>query len=205
MARLWVWGLAGLAGLVLGTGSALAISNGALSGGVLGGGVVQAGPWSTDVSIGSTTANPWLRARVARVGLLALSQQETLYFDRTRDDSGAPLRAACRYRLSGGTLPTRWWSITIYGADQFLPRNLDGAGSLDATRALADGAQAWTSEISPVRPASGHWISSAAAGTFSLTLRLYNPDFVDANRLSQLALPKVERLDCKAPATGDKS
>jgi hypothetical protein len=195
---IWLWLVCMLAGLVLGIGSALALTGGALSTGN-----VMVGRWSTDPNVGAKAANPWLRARVARVGLLALTKQETLYFDRSTDEAGNPLREDCRYRLSGAPIPARWWSLTIYDQSQFLPRNTDQASSIDATRALAGGRTTWDGVLSPDRPAGDAlWLSSKAGGTFSVTLRLYNPTSTDPTQLAKLAFPKIELVSCAGPRQG---
>jgi hypothetical protein len=188
----WPWIVCALLGLILGIVSALAVSGGALSKGH-----VKVGRWSSDPSVGAKAADPWLRARIARVGLLALTKEETIYFDRQTDDDGNPLREACTYRLSGVAIPARWWSMTIYGADQMLPRNTDRASSIDATRALSDGNAAWEGTLSAVKPAGDKlWLSSKAGGTFSITLRLYNPETTQPEELAKLAFPSVSRVSC---------
>jgi hypothetical protein len=194
---LWRWLVYALLGLTIGTGSALALSGGALSAGN-----IMVGRWSSDPNVGSVAAGPWLRARIARVGLLGLTKSETIYFDRTTDEAGNRLRETCTYRLSGTTIPTRWWSMTIYGADQFLPRNTDAAGSVDATRALPEGQTTSEGVLSAVRPTgAGPWLSSKGAGTFSITLRLYNPSTTDPAQLSLLSFPKIELQSCADSAS----
>jgi hypothetical protein len=89
--------------------------------------------WYGSSVTGSTDAGPWLRARVAISGLLALNKSQAIYFTRKTDDAGEPLREECRYRVSGGALPGQWWSVTVYAADNFLPVNTDDALSFDAT------------------------------------------------------------------------
>lgn len=184
--------MTGLMASIVGIASALAVT-----GGSLGSSRLVNAKWSSDPTIGSTAANPWLRARIARVGLLALSKEETLYFDRTIDDAGNRLRENCRYHISGGPLPTLWWSITIYNADDFLPRNNDNAGSIDATRARTSGGALWQGIIAPNnQDGNDLWLSSEAAGTFSLTLRLYQPSSTQADALTKMAFPKVTLIDC---------
>jgi hypothetical protein len=201
-APVWVWFGACIIGLVTGVVSAWSMTGGALGGSNL---IVK--NWSSDLMIGAPAANPWLRARVSRIGLLALSKQETMYFDRSVDDAGDPLREACTYQIKGHALPARWWSLTIYGKDQFLPRNDDQAGSLDATRTLPDGTSSWSGIISAQKPSQeAHWISSAGAGAFSITLRLYNPASVEPNRLAAMPLPAIEKMACDdARAAGSRS
>ena len=83
-------------------------------------GAVSNGPWTTSLYTGSSEGGPYLRARVAVHGLLALSREETVYYTALRDSDGAMLNGNCTYRLEGRDPPTRWWSITAYGADDFL-------------------------------------------------------------------------------------
>ncbi|WP_230959491.1 DUF1214 domain-containing protein [Erythrobacter donghaensis] len=159
-------------------------------------GDVDVGGWRSDFAVGSKAADPYTRARVARHGLLALAKTEAVYFTRATDDTGAPLREACSYRLSGGQMPAGWWSVTLYDRQSMLPANTDGALSIDAERA---GGGAWSAVIAPARPADdGLWISSRGAGSFDLTLRLYMPS---AALLSApdtaLTPPRIERISCE--------
>jgi len=91
---MWRWLICGVLGLGLGVGSALAVSGGLFSDAKL-----VSGRWSTDPTVGAAAANPWLRATIARVGLLALTKEETVYFNRDVDDDGAKLVEGCTYAL----------------------------------------------------------------------------------------------------------
>ena len=84
---------------------------GMISGGPSIGKAVSIDNWQSDWSIGSESANPYVRARVARNGLLGLRKEEAVYFLKTVDEDGKPLGEACTYRVSGGTLPAGWWSM----------------------------------------------------------------------------------------------
>ncbi|MGE0045562.1 MAG: DUF1214 domain-containing protein [Hyphomonadaceae bacterium] len=188
---IWTGGL--LLGVLLGAGSALAVLG---SGGRFGN--EQVGQWTYNRLAGSNAADLYTRAIVARVGLLALSQRETIYFNLNRDELGHPLRAACRYSLTGGALPARWWSITLYAADHYLARNSDNAHSIDASRVGAGGDGAWTAYAGPTRDAARNWISTRGAGDgFSLTLRLYNPDDQAREQAHELTLPSLRAVTCE--------
>jgi hypothetical protein len=188
-----------IVGLALGLGSALGLAGLLPGGGGIATGDVDVGGWRTDFAIGSEAADPYTRARVARHGLLALAKTEAVYFTRATDDTGAPLREACRYRLSGGAMPAGWWSVTLYDGQSMLPANTDGALSIDASRA---GGGAWSAVIAPARPAEGGlWISSRGAKTFDLTLRLYMPEvalLTDPD--TALKPPRIERIACEGAA-----
>lgn len=191
-----------IVGLLLGAGLGLASAlwmGGLIGRGVSLGGQIDASGWTSDWTIGSKAANPWTRARVARHGLLALNKDEAVYFTRNTDDAGARLTEACTYKVSGGGMPALWWSVTLYDATSYLPRNTDDALSYDQTD--AGGPDTWSFTIAPAPASEGGWVSSRAAGQFDLTLRLYKPSpELIADPETVLAPPKIEKLSCGGPA-----
>ena len=158
--------------------------------------------WQSDWSIGSTSANPYVRARVARNGLLAMRKEEAVYFATVTDDTGARLNDACTYRVAGGDFPAKWWSITLYDADSRLPMNEDQHLSFDQTKArsLSGGNDGrWSFQISQEPPASdtAAWVSSRAASSFDVMLRLYQPNTaLLADPEAELEPPTIEQLSC---------
>lgn len=199
MLRLLAWIAALVAGATLGLGSALYMAGLWPGAKTLASGNVDVYGWRGDFATGSEAADPYTRARVARHGLLALAKTEAVYLTRNTDSSGRRLSEDCTYRLSGGAMPAGWWSVTLYDAQSMLPANTDGALSIDASRI---GAGAWEAVIAPERPAdAAHWISSRAAGSFDLTLRLYMPEpaLLKAPTRTLMA-PKVERISCEGAA-----
>lgn len=186
--RILGWIAAVIAGVALGLASAWA----ALS---VGGASFseELGRWRYNSAAGSTAADPYTRAIIARVGLLALSAREARYFTLYEDEQGRPLRESCIYELTGQPMDVRWWSVTLYADDNYLAQNTDSAHSVDATRIGND--TAWSARISPVRGDARYWISSREARRgFSLTLRVYNPqrDF----RASAETLPVLTTVSC---------
>jgi len=190
-------------GIAVGAYTALAMS-GLLPGDRRTQGPVALGNWYGDLAMGSEDASPYFRARLARHGLLALANSEAIYFTRIADDTGRPLTEACDYRLSGGAMPARWWSVTLYNSDNFLPGNTDEALSFDASRAAEQSSDgSWSAVISPDRPsAETGWISSKAGGNFDLTFRLYVPDDgVLADPSGMIEAPSVARIGCAGDAS----
>ncbi len=192
------YGFGALLGIILGGASALYLAGLWPGAKPLDFGNIEVDGWRSDFNIGSEAADPYTRARVARHGLLGLAKSEAVYFTRTTDSAGQPLREACEYRLSGGAMPAEWWSITLYGADSKLPMNEDSALSVDAT-GVSSSSEDWSALISSKRPEPGtDWISSRSAGTFDLTLRLYVPNrALLAAPAEALKPPVVERLSCE--------
>lgn len=197
--RVATYGLAALLGIALGLASALYMA------GLLPGmkpldfGDVEVNGWRSDFAIGSEAADPYTRARVARHGLLALAKSEAVYFTRTADVSGEPLREDCDYRVTGGAMPAQWWSLTLYNSDSMLPINEDAALSVDAT-SVTGSTDDWSALVSATEPEPGvAWISSRKAGRFDLMLRLYVPtEALLADPEAALTPPIVERLECRS-------
>jgi hypothetical protein len=190
--RILAWLVAIVAGAVLGAASAwAALSFGGSSF------TERYGRWVHSRAAGSTAADPYTRAIIARDGLLALSAREALYFSLSEDDQGRPLNESCIYDLNGLPLDARWWSVTLYANDNFLAQNTDNAHSIDASRVGNN--RPWTARISPVRGDASHWLSSREARSgFLIMLRVYNPqrDF----RASEDALPVLTTVSCAGDA-----
>lgn len=185
--------LAAASTLALGIMAGLVSGWWAITGGM--GGSSYSG-WYGSRLTGSAAAGPWQRARVAVGGLLALNRSQAIYFTRKTDDQGDRLRETCRYRVSGGPLPGRWWSVTVYAADNFLPRNDDNALSFDATEVRPDARGQWVGELSARRSAAGAWASTRKSGAFDITLRIYQPDRRAQADFTSIPMPRVTRIDC---------
>lgn len=183
--------LTSLAALVLGAGSAVwTVRRTAFGGGIAN------GAWRTNAHIGAAAADPYLRASVAVGGLLALNRSETVYYTATTDDDGQPLRSECRYRVEGNDPPARWWSVTAYGADHFLVPHPRRAYSVDRTRVRRGDDGTFRIGVGGA-PQDANWIATAPPGaSFSLTLRLYQPDPGVADDLAGTPLPRIVREAC---------
>ena len=193
--------IGGVLGLAAGAVAAL------LAAGMIGSGAgfsdeIDVSSWKSDWTIGSTAANPWTRARVARHGLLALTKEEAVYFTTGVDADGQRLSEDCTYEVSGTDMPGLWWSVTLYDARSYLPANKDNALSFDKTKAAATGSgDAWAFTIAADGPETGNWVSSQNAGTFDLTLRIYKPSpELIADPEAVLPAPAVKRLSCGGAA-----
>jgi hypothetical protein len=164
----------------------------ALRGGMSGG--LSDGPWRTSLYAGSSQGGPYVRANVAAHGLLALNRSETIYYTATRDSAGRALDGGCAYRLEGRDPPTRWWSVTAYGPDDFLIPGVGDRYSVSKTSIVRAEDGGWTAEVSTA--AAGVNAIPVKPGPFSLTLRLYNPDPSIAARPAAARLPTIIREWC---------
>ena len=181
-------------GLIIGAALALGLVFGPTE---LGG--IRVGSWFTNRHIGSVDANPLIRAIIARRGLLALRQSETIYFSSDHDSSGERFDEACTYRMVFEEAPqARWWSVTLYAEDEYLAVNGDNAHSVSADHAAffpEGGLEAIIANSQTRSPAV--WISSKNSGAFNLTLRMYHPDEGVIMDAATARLPRVERISCE--------
>ena len=177
-------------GLVAGVGSAAyAVRSGALGSGI------SVGPWRTGTDFGTEAASARTRAVVALAGLLALPAREARYYTAATDDGGAPLDGRCRYRVTGGVVPGRWWSLTLYDAAGYLVPNPTGRYSVQSAALAPRERDAWTIAVAPDRQA-GHWLPTGNIERFELTLRAYLPPGGGRHTPARDALPRISRVGC---------
>ncbi len=137
--------------------------------------------WAIRLDIGTYT-DALTRAVVAQVGWGANIPAEAVYARSTFDSTDAPYDGSHTYRLhfAASQLPpvSAFWSLTLYGPDQFLvPNSIDRYAISTRTpgfRRNADGSvDIWISHTPPPSGTS-NWLP-APAGRFLLTMRMYLP------------------------------
>lgn len=176
--------------VAVGLGSAWAVLRGVSNYGS------AAGPWRASTLAGSPEADLYTRARVALGGLLALNREETMYYVASTDSTGLPLRARCRYRVSGLPPKARWWSLTAYAQDLYLFDNPQRRYSVNGQTAALDSQGRFAVVTGPVAPSADAvpWIPTPGEGGLYLTLRVYNPEAALAAAPGTLQAPKIELL-----------
>lgn len=180
-----------LLAVVLGVGSAwLWLTRVGISG-------VDSGAWRVNLLAGSRDADAHTRARIALGAVLALDRSETLYYTTDHDDTGALLRAECRYRIEGSPPPARWWSLTAYAADHFLFPNDAKRYSVNGETVTLDGSGRFGATIGPASEISRDdrsWIPTTGQGGMRLTLRLYGADESVQRAPESLVTPTIRRV-----------
>ncbi|MBV8237494.1 MAG: DUF1214 domain-containing protein [Sphingomonas sp.] len=178
----------GVVGVVAGLGSAIyTVRAGAL------GSNVQIGPWTTGMDFGTADQSMRTRAVVALRGLLALPAREARYYTASVDDAGRPLNGRCSYRITGGQLPGRWWSLTLYDSAGYLTGG--GPYSVESAAIPAENQARWTVLVSPVRQ-QGLWLPTAGLKHFDLTLRTYLPPDEGRTNPARDQLPSIRQEAC---------
>ena len=141
------------------------------------------------------------RAVVAMVGLGANLPADAMYPNTRIDDRGSALDGSHRYRLhfKAGELPPvhAFWSVTAYGADDFLidnPLQRHALGDRDPLKLNADGSlDLWVQAAPPPPDKLGNWLPVKAGAPFLLNARLYWPKPAALN--GDWGMPVVERVD----------
>lgn len=177
-------------GIAIGTGAAVW----SVRAGALGARSAQ-GPWATGRDFGTAEASNYTRAVVALGGLLALPAREARYYTAATDDTGRPLDGRCHYRVRGGAMPAKWWSMTLYDATGYLVANAAGRYSVGSIGLSSDEVRHWTIAVGP-DAAADRWLPTGGLPRFQLTLRLYLPHDGGTDDLSPAQWPRIERGDC---------
>lgn len=163
----------------------------------------QDGSWSVPpLNLGQYGTDYNTRAAVAMVGLGANLPEDALYPNTALDHEGKPLNGHHRYRVhfAANALPPvkAFWSITAYGADEFLidnPMQRFALGDRDPLVFNADGSlDLWVQATPPdQKEAAANWLPVQAGTPFLLNARLYWPEAKALN--GQWKMPVVERLN----------
>lgn len=163
----------------------------------------QDGSWSyPPLNLGRYGTDYNTRAAVAMVGLGANLPEDAVYPNTALDHQGQALNGKHRYRLhfAANALPPvkAFWSITAYGADEFLidnPMQRFAIGDRDPLVFNADGSlDLWVQATPPSqKEAAANWLPVQMGAPFLLNARLYWPEDKALN--GQWNMPVVERLN----------
>ncbi len=134
------------------------------------------------MNIGNFGTAYGLRAVIALIGLGANLPQDAMYPTAFEDSDGQPLTGSNRYVLhfGKGALPpaNAFWSLTMYDARSFLVENPTNryniAGWMPLTYNPDGSLDVYIQHDSPGGGKESNWLP-AAAGEFSVTLRVYWP------------------------------
>lgn len=158
-------------------------------------GVLRLGPWRAWLKLGSTDADPYMRAIVARRGDIPLATGEGVELVARIDSQGRKLDATCSYRIGPVTPPARLWTMTIYDRMNNLPTTELGRRSFTSGEIIRNADDKFVINLSrDLQP--GNWIQLPPAGSFNIVLRLYDTPGAGGSNLDAGSLPTIERVGC---------
>ena len=182
------YAICSVVGVALGGGAAVQrVRTGAL------GATRAIGPWTTGTDFGTVRASAFTRAVVSLRSILALPAHEARYYNAAVDSSGQLLDGKCRYRVSGGTIPAKWWSMTLYDHPGYLVANQ--ANRFSVASAAVPNLASWTIIVAPSEQA-GLWLPTGRIDRFELTLRVYLPEDGGQGNLTRDELPSILKEAC---------
>lgn len=154
------------------------------------------GPWAVWPKAGTTDMDPYARAIYAQTGQIALPSAEGLLLVADTDETGAPLTGRCSYRIAGGVMAARFWTLGVATwagnpidnpASRFVFTSADVLRRSDGTFSIEASAS--------VRP--GNWLPLSGEDRLTVSLRLYDSPL--GNTLAQLdrtSLPSIRKTAC---------
>lgn len=159
-------------------------------------GWVTNGAWHTNPSIGSKNLDMYSKATVALISLMSLNKSEAVYFYAQTDDKGDPLTGDCSYQIEGNDIDARWWSVTVYGSDQYLIKNSGNRFSFNRAILLGKPYSSYTVWLSST-PRGENWIPTGNEKRIYLFLRIYNPGREVLYNPASVKLPRIIKEKCR--------
>ena len=159
-------------------------------------GALKIGAWTAFPRTGTSDADPYARASIARSGLLPVGLGDGVSFAATTDDKNQFLDGRCDVLLSGTTPTARFWTITLYNAvGQLVANSVNRFGftSQEIVR-RADGT--FDIAVSP-RASTGNWLPTGGIERYRLELRLYDtPVGVSTRAGKEVPMPTIKTESC---------
>lgn len=133
--------------------------------------------------------------QVTLFALFALPSNEAIYLFASQDAEHEILTGKSDYTLEGNihSIKAAYWSITVYGSDQFLIPNTSNRYSFNANNMVTDSLGNFKIILS-AKPKPGNWLPVKSDKPFRLVLRLYqgNKDFL--GHLEDAHLPIIKKM-----------
>jgi hypothetical protein len=159
-------------------------------------GAMTIGSWTAYPKTGTTDADPYARAVVARSGRLPVALGDGVSFIARTDDKGHPLDGRCQVVLSGVTPAARFWTLTLYTMHgELAPNSLHRHGftSQEIVRE-ADGSLRIV--IAP-RAEPGNWLPTGGIEHYLLDLRFYDTSVGVATKEGrEVPMPAIATRSC---------
>ena len=159
-------------------------------------GALNSGPWQSALRA-AADPDPYVRARLARTGGVALALSEGLRLTANIDDNGLPLKSSCHYRVLGNVTPSRYWTLRLQALVPDATEAVFHRNVFTSSEVLRDNQGNWVIEVgTDVR--AGHFLPVVGQGPFQLVLTLYEPTILGgAGAISREQLPHIQTGDCQ--------
>jgi hypothetical protein len=152
--------------------------------------------WTAWPKSGTTDADPYARASIARSGRLPTAMGDGVSFTLTSDDDGKTLDGRCEVVLSGVTPTARFWTLTLYNPDGGLVANSTNRYGFTSQEIVRRSDGAFEIVVAP-RAKSGNWLPTGGVERYELVLRLYDTAVgVSTKAGREVPMPDVATRSC---------
>ena len=160
-------------------------------------GALTIGSWTAWPKTGTTEADPYARASIARTGRLPIALGDGLTFLAKTDDKGRRLDGRCDVVLSGVTPAARFWTLTLYNPDGELVANSINRYDFTSQEIVRRADGSFEIVISP-RASPGNWLPTGGVERYILALRFYDTAVGVATKEGrEIPMPAIKTGSCR--------
>ncbi|MCV0348807.1 MAG: DUF1214 domain-containing protein [Nitratireductor sp.] len=158
----------------------------------------EIGPWVTFPNEGTSDADPYARARSARLGTLALGNAEGIVITATQDSLRRPLLRECSYMIRGDMPPTRFFTLHLTDLERRpLPAPARFASALHSQSLVWRRNNPLRIMVSP-HAHPDNWIATTGPGPMRIVLTLVDTPLFTESSVGETRLPVIMRTGCDA-------
>ena len=152
--------------------------------------------WTAWPKSGTTDADPYVRASIARSGRLPTAMGDGVSFTLQSDDEGKVLDGRCDVVISGVTPVARFWTMTLYNPDGALVANSTNRFGFTSQEIVRRSDGTFEIVVAP-RAKPGNWLPTGGVDRYELVLRLYDTAVgVSTKAGREVPMPDVTTRSC---------
>ena len=152
--------------------------------------------WTAWPKSGTTDADPYVRASIARSGRLPTAMGDGVAFTLQSDDEGKALDGRCDVVISGVTPVARFWTMTLYNPNGALVANSTNRYGFTSQEIVRRSDGTFEIVVSP-RASAGNWLPTGGVERYELILRLYDTAVgVSTKAGREVPMPDVMTRSC---------
>lgn len=160
-------------------------------------GALTIGSWTAWPKTGTTEADPYARASIARTGRLPIALGDGLTFLAKTDDKGRRLDGRCDVVLAGVTPAARFWTLTLYNPDGELVANSINRYDFTSQEIVRRADGSFEIVIAP-RASPGNWLPTGGIERYILALRFYDTAVGVATKEGrEIPMPAIKTGSCR--------
>ena len=159
-------------------------------------GALTIGSWTAWPKTGTSDADPYARASIARTGQLPLALGDGVSFTAQSDDDGKLLDGRCEVFLSGVTPAARFWTLTLYNAQGELVANSVERYDFSSQEIVRHADGSFEIVVAP-RASAGNWLPTGGIERYSLVLRFYDTAVgISTKAGREIPMPAIVTRSC---------